>query len=258
MIEFSQYKSVGYVTLNRPEKLNAMSEEMILELAKVASELANNSKIRVAVLKGSGKSFCAGADLEWMRKQFTSSNLERRKQALRLAKMLQKWYEMPKPVIGEIHGNVFGGGVGLTSICDTVIAEENTMFSLSETRLGLIPATISPYVIAKIGASHSAPLFMSGRRFDVRVALDIGLVQQVSIQPTLEETIQSEVETYLQSAPGAIAAAKMLIRQGHSKIEDSLIEWTVDQLVDRWSQPEAIKGVKAFFERRKPDWNKSG
>ena len=252
--EYAHKNGVHFVVLNRPEKHNAMSEEMIVTLADVANRLANDSEVRVVVLKGEGTSFCAGADLAWMQKQFSATDTERRDQAFALATMLRRWYELPKPLIGQIHGSVFGGGVGLTSVCDVAIAEESTKFAFSETRLGLIPATISPYVIAKIGSEKAIPLFMSGRKFTVDAAINIGLVDQSTTKNNLETVILKEAKTYLQSAPDSVAAAKLLARQGQLIINDSQLEWTVEQLVNCWSNPAASEGVRAFFEKRKPKW----
>lgn len=243
------------LTLARAEKHNALSQQMIFEMHKAASRIAANSAIRVVLLKGEGVSFCAGADLAWMRQQMTASDAERRGSALELAAMLNRWYRLPKPVIGQVHGNVFGGGVGLTAVCDVVLAADSTVFALSETRLGLIPATISPYVVAKIGAANAAPLFMSGRRIDAQSAAKIGLATKVVEPKNLQAEARAEALTYLESSPAAIAAAKALSQAMTTPINDECIKWTTEQLVKQWSQPDAHEGVAAFFEQRSPVWS---
>ena len=246
------------VSLNRAEKHNAMTGELIAELSDKADRLAADPGVRAVVLKGEGRSFCAGADLDWMKIQFTSPDSERRREALALARMLQKWHRLPKPVIGRIHGNVFGGGVGLMAVCDAAVADRAAVFALSETRLGLIPATISPYVIAKTGAARARQLFMSGRRFDAASAADFGLADQVADSGDLDAAVQAEAESYLRGAPGAIAAAKSLTHALGPAIDDEVISWTAEQLLRRWSGSEAQEGVAAFFERRRPVWPGSG
>ena len=244
------------VTLSRVEKHNALSQKMIDELSELALRIASDGGVRVVILKGEGDSFCAGADLAWMRQQITLNDEERREAALGLATMLKRWYRLPKPVIGRLLGNVFGGGVGLAAICDLSIASDDTVFALSETRLGLIPATISPYIMAKMGANNARVLMMSGRRFFAEEATKIGLIAKCVERQSLDEAVEAETLHYLESAPSAVAAAKSLSQSLGQLIDEDCIRWTSDQLVRQWSQPEAEEGVTTFFERRKPSWSR--
>ncbi|MEM9240646.1 MAG: enoyl-CoA hydratase-related protein, partial [Pseudomonadota bacterium] len=168
----------GIVTLwlNRPEKHNAMSGQMIEELTRAARELSEDESVRAVVLAAKGKSFCAGADLTWMRAQFEATPGARAREATKLARMLQTFNTLPKPLIGRVHGNAFGGGLGLLSVCDVVVATQEVQMAFTETRLGLIPATIGPYVCARMGEAKARQVFMSARRFDAREAVRLGLV----------------------------------------------------------------------------------
>lgn len=245
---------IATVSLNRPAKRNAMSAAMIDELASTGDQLGQDKGVRVVILAGQGKSFCAGADLGWMKSQMEASADERKRQANGLAAMLYTWNSIPKPVIARVHGHVFGGGVGLISVCDAVIAAEGTLFGLTETRLGLIPATISPYVMARIGEAHARRLFMSARIFSVAEAREFALVTKGVPSECLVVEALAEAESYLNSAPGAVADAKALARQMGTPIGRRTIEYTVSQLMTRWESDEAPEGVSAFFEKRNPWW----
>ena len=250
----SNERGIATVLLNRPNKHNAMSARMIEELGECAEWLGTAGEVRIVVLAAAGKSFCSGADLRWMKSQMESSPSERRSQAKRLAAMLFAWNSVPKPVIARVHGHVFGGGIGLVSVCDAVIAAEHAKFGLTETRLGLIPATISPYVVARIGEAHARRLFMSGRIFDSEEASRYGLVTRSVSVANLDLEVQGEVSSYLSSAPGAVADAKALARNLGAAVDQDIIDHTIAQLVARWEGNEASEGVSAFFEKRKPRW----
>ncbi len=247
-------RGVATVTLNLPEKHNAMSALMISELSLAARKLRTDNEVRVVVLTGAGESFCAGGDLGWMKAQFNASRDGRMMEARRLAHMLKYLNELPKPLIGKVQGQAFGGGLGLMSICDVAIGVDTAKFALTETRLGLIPATIGPYVIARMGEGNARRVFMSGRRFDAEEAKAFGLLSGISSQDKLDAAVEAEIEPYLSTAPGAVAAAKMLARKLSPAIDDSVIEATVHKLADQWESPEAQEGISAFFEKRKPDW----
>ena len=246
-------RGVATLTLNRPERHNALDATMIAELTEAARMLAEGAT-RVVVLTGAGTSFCAGGDLGWMRAQFDAPRDARIAEATRLAQMLRALDTLPKPLIGRVQGQAFGGGVGLMSVCDTVIAVEGVSFGLTETRLGLIPATISPYVIGRLGPGPARRVFMSGGRFDTAEALALGLVARAVPKAALDSATEAAITPYLSAAPGAVARAKALARSFAAPVDDAVLARTAEALADAWDDPEAQEGVTAFFERRKPCW----
>jgi methylglutaconyl-CoA hydratase len=245
---------VATLTLNRPARHNAMSPEMIADLSAAAARLGADDGVRVVVLTGAGQSFCAGADLGWMRAQFDATRAGRIAQARSLALMLRALNELPKPLIGRIQGDAFGGGLGLMAVCDAAVAAEGARFAFTETRLGLIPATISPYVIARIGEGMARRVFMSARRFDAAEACALGLIARVAPVDGLDAAVAAEVAPYLAAAPGAVARAKALARSLGPAIDDAAIDRTAALLADAWESAEAREGVAAFFDRRAPGW----
>lgn len=246
-------RGVATVRLDRPDVHNALSATMMDELTAVAATLAADDS-RVVVLTGTGRSFCAGGDLGWMRAQFDAPPETRATEGRRLAHMLQAWNTLPKPVIGRVQGNAFGGGVGLACICDVAIGAAGALFGLTETRLGLIPATIGPYVIARMGEGRARRVFMSSRRFDAAEAVDLGILARVVEPDELDAAVEAEVASYLACAPGAVAEAKRLARALGPVIDEATIERTIDALITRWEGDEAAEGVGAFFEKRPPRW----
>ncbi|CDM59781.1 MULTISPECIES: crotonase/enoyl-CoA hydratase family protein [Rhizobium] len=244
-------RGVARLTLARKDKHNAMSAEMIDELTEAASALGSDKRVRAIVLAGAGKSFCAGGDLEWMRAQFQASRAERIAEARRLAMMFKALNELPRPLIGCVHGSAFGGGIGLISVCDTVIASEAARFGLTEVRLGLIPATISPYVVARIGSSAARSLFVSGRMFNAAHAKSIGLVASIVAPADLDRAVDREVDEFIAASPQAAARAKALVRSLASPITDEIVESVISQLADSWETDEAQAGISAFFERQR-------
>ncbi len=247
-------RGVATLTLNRPEKHNAMSGEMLLELKQAAQDLAEDDTVRVVVLTGAGKSFCAGGDLGWMQAQMEADAETRAKEARVLAEVLMLLNKLPKPLIGAIQGNAFGGGVGMASVCDVAIGVETLKMGLTETKLGLIPATIGPYVIARMGEARARRVFMSARLFDAAEAVDLGLLARIVPAEKLAEAVEAEVAPYMACAPGAVAAAKKLTRDLGPRLDDATIDHTIQALVDRWEGGEASEGIAAFFEKRKPRW----
>ena len=247
-------RGVARLTLARAEKKNAMSGEMIAELSDAAAKIAASDSIRVVVLQAEGDVFCAGGDLNWMRAQMGADAQTRRREATALAEMLFALNTLPEPLIGRVHGNAFGGGVGMMSVCDVAVAVEGTVFGLTETKLGLIPATIGPYVIARMGEAKARSVFFSSRLFSVEEAQSLGLVAKIVSSDTLDETIEAEVAPYLSCAPGAVSEAKALARALGPKIDRETIALSVDALVKRWESHEAAEGTAAFFEKRKADW----
>ena len=246
----------GVVTLwlNRTDKHNAMSGQMIEELARAARELGEDEGVRAVVLAGRGKSFCAGADLNWMRAQFDAAPDARAAEATKLARMLHAFNALPKPLIGRVHGNVFGGGLGLVSVCDVVVANREALMAFTETRLGLIPATIGPYVCARMGEAKARQVFMSARRFDAQEAMQLGLVTRAVPSDQLDQAVEAEVVPYLSCAPGAVARSKALLRQLGPVIDDSVIAASVEALIAAWASAEAQEGIGAFFDKRSPSW----
>jgi len=247
-------RGVATLTLNQPDKHNALSPKMIAELTKAASELGSDNKVRVVILTGEGKSFCAGGDLGWMREQFSANRETRIEEAMKLARMLRDLNEFPKPVIGRIQGQAFGGGVGMMAVCDIAIGAEDAKFALTETRLGLIPATISPYVLARMGEGKARRVFMSGKRFDGQEAVDLDLLAKAVAADQLDEAIEAEIKPYLSTATGAVSRAKAYARSLGSVIDESAMLRSAQALADAWETPEAIEGVGAFFDKRKPNW----
>jgi len=238
-------RGVGYVTLNRPDKRNAMSGQMIAELREMARSLGADPATRAIVLSGAGKLFCAGGDLNWMKAQIDAVRPTRMKEARKLAEMLRSLNEMPTPLIGRIHGAAMGGGVGMACVCDVAIASPETKFGLTETGLGLIPATIGPYVVARMGEGRARRVFMSSRIFGAQEALDLGVISRV--EDNLDGAVEAEVSPYLSVAPIAVGSAKSLARMLGPRIDDAVIDATIERLADQWEGPEAAEGIAAFF-----------
>ncbi len=249
-------RGVATLTLDRPEKHNALSAQMIAELTQAAGQLASDEAVRVVVLAASGKSFCAGGDLGWMQAQMAADPDTRFTEARKLAEMLNALNTLPKPLIGALQGNAFGGGVGMASVCDVAIGVDSLQMGLTETRLGLIPATIGPYVIARMGEARSRRVFMSARLFDAAEAFELGLLARAVPADALAEAVEAEVRPYLSCAPGAVSSAKQLIQSLGPRIDDAVIDHTIRQLVTRWETDEAQEGIRAFFDKRKPAWNR--
>lgn len=245
---------VATLTLNRPEKHNAMSAQMLDELTAAVAALGSDSAVRVVVLAAAGGSFCAGGDLGWMRAQFDATREERMAEARKLANMLQALNTLPKPLIARVQGSAYGGGIGMMSVCDVVVAVDDARFGLTETRLGLIPATISPYVLARMGEGRARRVFMSARLFGAEEAKDLGLAAKVVSADALDAAIDAEIKPYLSVSPDAVAAAKALARSLGPVIDEAVIEETVGRLADCWEHPAAMEGIGAFFDKRKPSW----
>jgi methylglutaconyl-CoA hydratase len=247
-------RGVVHVTLNTPERRNVLSPEMVTELTDFARRVGCDPSTRAVVLAGAGPVFCAGGDLDWMRAQIEADRPQRLREARKLADMLQALNEMPVPLVGRLHGGAFGGGIGMACVCDVVIAAHGTRFCFSETRLGIIPATIGPYVLARMGEGRARRVFMSARSFEAEEAQNLGLVSRVVAQPELDAAVEAEVKPYLSVAPAAVAAAKALLRALGPRIDDEVIAGSVSQLADIWESKEAILGIRAFLEKRPPPW----
>lgn len=246
-------RGVMTLWLSRPDVHNAMNAEMMDAISDTVSVLQPGGDVRVLVLAGRGKSFCAGGDLGWMRAQFHAPPEARRTEAKRLSDMLGVLNSADVPVIGRIHGNAFGGGVGLACVCDAAFALDSVLMGLTETKLGLIPATIGPYVAARLGP-RTRSVFMSSRVFAAPEAADMGLVSTLATEAELNARIEREVAVYLAAAPGAVADAKRLARALGPDLSPPVIDAALDALVARWESAEAAEGVGAFFEKRAPAW----
>jgi methylglutaconyl-CoA hydratase len=247
-------RGVAALTLRRHAQHNVISGLMIRELTAVAGLLGEDAAVRAVVLTGEGESFCAGGDLNWMKEQMAASRDERIAEARKLAMMLKALRDLPKPLIGRVNGQAYGGGVGLISVCDAAIAVETARFGLTEARLGLIPATISPYVIARIGPSNMLRLATSARIFDAASAKASGLLSGVVPVSELDEAIEAEIRPYFAAAPGAVAATKALAHALAPPIDERVLEMTLTRLADTWETKEAAEGIAAFLEKRKPAW----
>ena len=247
-------RGVATLLLNRPEKHNAMSAQMLADLTQAAADLGRDDSVRVVVLTGAGKSFCAGGDLAWMQEQMAADPDTRAREAAKLAHMLQALNTLPKPLIGAIQGNAFGGGVGMASVCDIAIGADQLKMGLTETRLGIIPATIGPYVIARMGEGRARRVFMNARLFGASEAVDLGLLARCVPAEDLSDAVEAEVTPYLSCAPGAVAAAKALARDLGPRIDAQTIDMTIAALKARWETDEASEGIGAFFDKRKAAW----
>ena len=247
-------RGVATLTLNRADRHNALDGTMISELRQAADLLAADAGVRVVVLTGAGASFCAGGDLNWMRQQMAASRDERMAQARLLAEMLGALNLLHKPLVGKAQGAAYGGGVGLLCVCDVALAADTARFGLTETKLGLIPATIGPYVVARLGEAMARRVFMSARIFDAAEAMALGIVARAVAPGELDAAVEAEVLPYLAAAPGAVGAAKALVRRLGPRIDADVIGASVTALADAWEIEEAREGVAAFFAKRKPGW----
>lgn len=247
-------RGVATLWLTRAEKHNALSRPMMDELTQAAADLGADASVRVVVLAAEGGSFCAGGDLGWMREQMAADDATRREGAQALAGMLSALNLLPKPLIARVQGNAFGGGVGMMAVNDIVVAADTARFGLTEVRLGLIPATIGPYVLARMGEPAARRVFFSARLFDAGEAVDLNLVSRRVAAADLDAAVEAEVAPFLQAAPGAVAAAKAQCRALGPRIDAAVIEDSIDRLVAVWQGAEAPEGISAFFDRRKPAW----
>ena len=249
---------VAQVRLNNPDKHNAFDDEIIGELTEAFVAIADNSNVRVMVLGSEGKSFSAGADLEWMKRMASYSYDENLRDASALALMLKTLNEIPQPTIARVQGAAFGGAVGLVSCCDMAVAASAGSFSLSEVKIGLVPATISPYVIAAIGQRAARRYFVTAERFDAHRALQLGLVNEVVDAEQLDQEIDRLINTLLANGPEAVTGAKQLVFDVAGKpIDQQLIDATCETIAAIRVSEQGQEGLQAFLERRKPQWIKN-
>ncbi|MCT2531861.1 enoyl-CoA hydratase/isomerase family protein [SAR92 clade bacterium H231] len=249
---------VAQVRLNNPDKHNAFDDEIIGELTEAFVAIVDNSNVRVMVLGSEGKSFSAGADLEWMKRMASYSYDENLRDASALALMLKTLNEIPQPTIARVQGAAFGGAVGLVSCCDMAVAASAASFSLSEVKIGLVPATISPYVIAAIGQRAARRYFVTAERFDAHRALQLGLVNEVVDAEQLDQEIDRLINTLLANGPEAVTGAKQLVFDVAGKpIDQQLIDATCETIAAIRVSEQGQEGLQAFLERRKPQWIKN-
>jgi methylglutaconyl-CoA hydratase len=242
------------VTLNRPDVRNAFNEKLIAELTTWAKSVKAGAETRVAVLAGAGRSFCAGADLTWMSKMVAYSHDENLRDARAMATMFEALDQVPIPLIGRVHGAALGGGAGLAAVCDIVVAAEDTVFGFTEVKLGILPAVISPYVIAKTGASAARELFLTGARFPASRAKEIGLVHAIGAESDLDGMIAGYVNEVQTAGPHAVAAAKKLIAEVSRQDRTGATEYSIDAIAVQRVSAEGQEGMRAFLDKRKPSW----
>lgn len=244
------------VTLCRPDLHNAFNEVLIEELTTAFVALAKDPAVRVVVLAGEGKSFCAGADVHWMRRMVNYSLDENRADADAMAEMLHVIRACTKPVIARIQGAAIGGGVGLAAACDLAVAVKTAVFGLTEVKLGIVPAVVSPYVMEKIGPGHMRRYALTAERFDAIEAKRIGLVSEVFDTPAQMDAWIEDIEAKLiANGPQAVAACKQLLREGQDADWNAKRDLTVRHIAERRVSPEGQEGLNAFLEKRRPDWS---
>jgi methylglutaconyl-CoA hydratase len=246
---------VATVTLNRPDVRNAFNETMIAEVTSAFQSLDGRDDVRAVVLAANGKAFCAGADLNWMKKMAGYSDEENRADAMRLTAMLSAIYHCNKPVIARVSGDAYAGGMGLICACDIVVALDTARFCLSEARLGLIPATIAPYVIRALGEQASRRYFTTAELFDCATALRLGLVSESVSEEQLDATVQQLADTLCANGPHAVRACKQLVQDiAGRELDEALIADTASRIARVRASAEGREGVASFLEKRTPSW----
>lgn len=255
MLELQQEGEMLRVCLNRPSLHNAFDAGLIAELTDALSAAGADAGVRVVVLEGAGTSFSAGADLNWMRGMAAASEAANREDSLALARLMRTLDELPKPTIARVHGAAFGGGVGLVACCDIAIGVPEARFGLTESRLGLLPAVISPYVIATIGARQARRWFATAEMFDAQTALEIGLLHQLVATEALDAAVRRQVDLVLKAGPHAASAAKSLVARMVATVDGDAQDQANASLIARLRvSPEGQEGLSAFLDKRIPSW----
>lgn len=255
MLKVDTEKHIARVTLDRPDVHNAFNDELIQLVTGAFTDLSARDDIRVIVLAGNGKSFCAGADLNWMKRMVQYSEAQNVEDARALGRMFLAIAKCPKPVIARVHGAALGGGAGLAAACDIAVAVESAQFGFTEVKLGILPSVVSPFVIARIGTARAREFFITGERFLAAVAQNIGLIQHVVAHEfALDALIDSKISQILTSAPGAVAAAKELIFGVAARTLETSLDFTAATIARVRAGEEGQAGMKAFLERQKPPW----
>jgi methylglutaconyl-CoA hydratase len=245
---------IARVILNRPDVHNAFNDTMIQELSNVFDDIEKNPDIRVVILTGEGKSFCAGADLNWMRRVKDYTYEENLKESLDLAEMLHKIYSCPKPTIARVNGAAIGGGTGLVAVCDIAIAASTAKFSFSEVKIGLIPACISPYVLKKCGEGKCREFFLTGERLTADKACVAGLVNHVASSEEIDKIVDELVNQLISSGPEAIKKCKELLRKVSEMSLENAKKYTAEVIAQLRISEEGQEGMNSFLEKRKPRW----
>lgn len=248
---------VEYLTLNRPDVRNAFNEHVIAELTNWAArtrEAAERGEVRIAVLAGAGKLFCAGADVAWMSKTVGYTEDENLRDAMAMSRMFAALNELPLATIGRVQGAALGGGAGLAAVCDIVVAADDAVFGFTEVKLGILPAVISPFALAKIGRSAARELFLTGARFSAARAKEIGLVHAVVAEVELDDAVDRFIRELLTAGPEAVAAAKALIQQVWGRTVEDAVQITAKTIASRRVSAEGQEGLRAFLEKRTPSW----
>ena len=248
-------RGVATLTMNRPEVHNAFDDALIAALTEELRRLGSDERVRVVVLAGAGKSFSAGADLNWMRRMAGYSRDENYEDSMALALLMATLNGLRKPTVARVHGAAFGGGVGLVACCDIAVASEAATFCFSEAKLGLIPAAISPYVVNAIGERHARRYFLTAERFDAEQAQRIGMVHEVVASEDLDARVDTVCQALLQNGPRAMAEAKQLAQDvARGRIDQYLVEDTARRIADIRVSEEGQEGLSAFLEKRNPGW----
>lgn len=258
MIERRREGPVLTLALNRPDIHNAFNPALVAELTSAFREASETPGVRVVVLTGNGRSFCAGADVTAMRAAADYTFEQNVADAHAIFDLMLAVDNCSRPVVGRVNGAAIGGGVGLVACCDIVVVAEGATFGFSESRLGIVPAVISPFVVGKIGPAHARELFLTGERFDARRAREIGLVQHVVAPDALDASVAERVSQLLMAAPGAQEAAKALIRLVAHQPQEAMREATAELIARRRASDEGRDGMSAFLEKRKPSWVPDG
>ena len=255
-IIFSKEGKIARVFFNRPDVHNSFNSTTIKEVDDALEKIKADKSIRVVVLSGKGKSFCAGADIKWLREIIKYSFEQNLEESLQLAEVLHKIYLLPKATVAMVNGTAIGGGNGFLSACDIAVASEEAKFGLSEVKIGLVPAAISPYVIRRIGESKAREYFLTGKRISARKALEIGLINEVVPHEKLKKAVDEIASLLLSSGPEAIAACKELIHRVPEMSFDEVKEYTARVIANLRISKEGQEGMASFLEKRKPKWTK--
>jgi len=254
-IEIKREKDIVTVFLNRPEVHNAMNEKLMKELTSCFKELSNDNNTRIIILTGNGKSFSAGADLNWMKSMAQYSKEENIKDSRLLLDLYETIYNCPKPVIGRINGHAFGGGIGLIAVCDITIAPPDKKFAFSEVNLGIIPSVISTYIVRRIGLLNMRRLFLTGERFDSEYANKVGLIDHIAPDEEFDAKVQKYVKLLHFSGPKAMVEVKNLVSKCQNMNVDEYKEHTVKKIAELRVSDEGQEGISGFLEKRKSKWS---
>ena len=246
---------VAHVTLSRPDVRNAFNAELIAQLHAAFEKLGADADVRAIVLGGAGKTFCGGADINWMRASLALSQPENVADAAAMSRMFRAIDRAPKLVVGRVQGAALGGGAGLAAVCDVVVAANDALFGFTETKLGILPAVISPFVLAKIGHSHARALALTGERFDAKRALAISLVHELVPAAALDAAVARITSEIASASPSAVARTKALFAMVREQTYDATLDLTATAIAEQRTSPEGQDGLRAFLEKRRPGWS---